>query len=113
MFYSVLTFHLITQRKPFCPPENSHSVKNGKTNLYAPLMSGFNMLATETGDGETESWDALGGPSIMIVTKGRGKMKAGGKEHDLDEGYVFFIGVGEEITFEASRGLQVFTAFVE
>jgi len=76
-------------------------------------MSEFNMLATETGDGETEPRDALGGPSIMIVTKGRGKMKAGGKEHDLDEGNVFFIGVGEEITFEASRGLQMFTAFVE
>jgi mannose-6-phosphate isomerase len=49
----------------------------------------------------------------MIMTKGRGKMKAGGKEHDLNEGYVFFIGVGEEITFEAFRGLQIFTVFVE
>jgi hypothetical protein len=76
-------------------------------------MSEFNMLATEMGDDETESRDALGGPSIMIVTKGRGKMKVGGKEHDLDEGYVLFIGVGKEITFEAFRGLQIFTAFVE
>jgi mannose-6-phosphate isomerase len=27
--------------------------KNGRTNLYAPPMSEFNILATETGDGET------------------------------------------------------------
>lgn len=40
-------------------------------------------------------------------------MKPGGKEHDLDEGYVFFISVSEEITLEASKGLQIFTAFVE
>ena len=76
-------------------------------------MSEFNILVTEMGDGETESLDALGGPSIMIVTKGNGRMKAGGKEHELDEGCVFFIGVGEEITFEAFRGLQIFIAFVE
>jgi mannose-6-phosphate isomerase len=76
-------------------------------------MSEFNILATETGDGETESRDALGGPSIVIMTKGRDKMKVGRKEHGLDEGYVFFIGMGEDITFKVSRGLQVFTAFVE
>jgi len=93
----------------FCPSADRNSVdmfcsvltfprsKSGKTNMYAPPMSEFNMLATEMGDGETESRDALGGPSIMIVTKGRVKMKAGGKEHGLDGGYVFFISVGGEI----------------
>ena len=75
-------------------------------------MSESNMLATEMGDGEAGSLDALGGSSIMTMMKGNGKVGAGGKEHDLDEGYVFFIGVGEEITFELSRGLQTFIVFV-
>jgi len=113
MFCSVLTFMPHDEKEAILPPEKFPRSKNGKTKLYAPPMSEFSMLATEMGDGESESLDALGGPSILIVTKGSGKMKAGGKEHDLDEGYVFFIGAGEEMAFEASKGLQIFTAFVE
>ncbi|OCL07934.1 mannose-6-phosphate isomerase [Glonium stellatum] len=113
LFCSVLTFTPHSGEEAILASEKFPRSKNGKTRVYAPPMSEFNMLATELDDGETESLDALGGPSIMIVTKGKGKMKAGGKEHNLDEGYIFFIGVGEEITFKADKGLQVFTAFVE
>ena len=113
MLCSVLTFTPHNAEDAILPSGKFPRSINGKTNLYALPMSEFNILATETGDGETESRDALGGPSIIIVTKGRGKMRAGGKKHDLDEGYVFFIGVGEQITFEACRGLQIFTAFAE
>jgi len=97
MFCSALAFTPHNVEEAILPSENSRSNK-GKTKLYASPMSEFNMLATEMGDGETDSLDALGEPSIMIVTKGKGKMKAGGKEYDLDEGCVFFIGVSEEIT---------------
>jgi mannose-6-phosphate isomerase len=105
MLYSVLTSTPHNAEEAILPSGKFLRSKNGKTNLYALPTSEFNILATETGDGETESRDALGGPSIVIMTKGRDKMKVGRKEHGLDEGYVFFIGMGEEITFEACRRL--------
>lgn len=71
IFCSVLAFTPHNAEEAILPSEKFPGSKNGKTKLYAPPMSEFNMLATEMGDGETESPDALGGPSLMIVTKGK------------------------------------------
>lgn len=112
-FCSVLTFTPHDANEAILPPSKFDRGKNGKTKLYKPPLSEFSMLATEIGDGESETISALGGPSIMIVTKGEGTLKADGKEHKLSEGYIFFVGQGVEMEFKASKALQAFAAFVE
>jgi len=51
---------------------------------------------------------------VLIVTEGKGSMQADGKTHELSKGYIFFVGQGVEVEFEASEGkLEVYRAFVE
>ena len=81
--------------------------------MYSPPMSEFDMLATEAKKGESETIENINGPSIMIVTKGSGKMKAGDDEFKLSEGYIFFVGAGVETEYVAEDDLQIFRAFAE
>jgi mannose-6-phosphate isomerase len=112
-FTDCLTFSPHSAKEAMLTPKKFARGKNGKTLEYAPPLSEFSVLSTELGKGESETVEKLGGPSVLIVTEGRGTMKAGGKEHELKEGFIFFVGHGVEIEFEAESGLQIFTAFVE
>ena len=89
--------------------------KSGKTVRYSPPLSEFDMYATSLKSGEKEEVSSVGGPTILIATKGGAKMKVGGKvEHDLKEGQVFFIAHGQTVEFEAgSDGLLAHAAYVE
>lgn len=91
----------------------SDKAENGKTVEYAPPISEFNMLATHLGSGEKEKVQPINGPSIMIVIRGEGQLKAGGKTIDLKEGYVFFVGHGVGLEFESTKGLEVYRAYAE
>jgi mannose-6-phosphate isomerase len=94
----------------------THSSKGLKSNtkVYAPPMSEFNMLLTELKAGEGEKIKALQGPSIMVATGGKGNMKADGKEFDVREGYVFFIGFDTQIELVAEgEGLETHIAYCE
>jgi mannose-6-phosphate isomerase len=113
MFISCLTFTPHDAEEAILPPQPFKRCKNGNVKEYAPPLSEFSVLSTQLNDGESESIEALGGPAIMIVTKGEGTMKAEGKEHKLSEGFIFFIGQGVPIDLQATKGLQAFTAFVE
>ncbi|KAF2730491.1 mannose-6-phosphate isomerase [Polyplosphaeria fusca] len=113
LFCSVLTFTPHDKDSAILKSESFERSKYGKTKLYAPPISEFSMLATDLADGERETVEALGGPSIIIVTKGKGTMVADGRQHNLIQGYVYFIAPGVQIEFEAEKGLQMFTAFVE
>jgi mannose-6-phosphate isomerase len=113
MFCDVLTFNPHDPKEAMLPSHTFERSKNGKTKEYAPPLSEFNMLATELKEGESDTVAALNGPSIMIVTKGQGTLKADSKEHKLSEGYIFFVGQGVEMEFKAEKGLQVFTAYAE
>lgn len=113
MFCSVLTFTPHDAKEAILPPEPFKGSKNGKTQLYAPPLSEFSVLATALSDGDSETIRALGGPSIMIVTEGEGIMKGNGKEYKLNAGYIYFIAPGVELDFNASKHLKAFTAFVE
>lgn len=112
-FTECLTYTPHSAKEAMLEPKKFSKAKKGKTLEYAPPLSEFSVLGTELGKGESETIGALGGPSILIATKGSGKMKAKGKDYDLKEGYIFFIGHGVEMEFEADSGLQIFTAFVE
>jgi len=113
MFCSVLTFTPHDAKEAILSPQPFKGGKNGKTQLYAPPLSEFNVLATTLSDGDSETIRALGGPSIMIVTEGEGTMKGNGKEYKLGAGYIYFIAPGVELDFNASKQLKAFTAFVE
>ncbi|KAK3061292.1 hypothetical protein LTS18_006595 [Coniosporium uncinatum] len=113
MFIGCLTFTPHSADEAMLPAKPFDRSKNGKTQIYSPPMSEFDMLNITLNGNESETVEALGGPSIMICTQGSGKLKAGGKERDIQEGYVFFIGQGTEMEFVASDGLQVYNAFVE
>ncbi|KAF2429680.1 mannose-6-phosphate isomerase [Tothia fuscella] len=114
MFTSVLTFTPHNIEEALLKPEQfALSTSKGKTLLYAPPMSEFNMISTELVEGEKETIEKIAGPSILIVTQGKGEMKVGEESFTLAEGFVFFIGQGVETSFQASGHLQMFRAFVE
>ena len=48
----------------------------------------------------------------MWVTSGSGLMKVNGKEFKLDEGYVFFLGPGVRVTYEADSRLAIYAVIV-
>ncbi|KAI9839584.1 MAG: hypothetical protein M1819_002210 [Sarea resinae] len=85
----------------------------GKTRVYAPPLSEFAMLATNLKGNEVETLAAIEGPSILFVVSGDGTMKANGKAHEIKEGYIYFIGHGVGLTFEATNGLTVYMAYAE
>ncbi|KAI9735726.1 MAG: hypothetical protein M1818_006334 [Claussenomyces sp. TS43310] len=94
-------------------PERSDKGRHGKTKVLAPPMSEFNMLITALQKQESETIAALQGPSILVVTAGEGVLRAEGKDHQLREGYVFFIGCGTELELLAQQGLETHIAYSE
>ncbi|KAJ4340640.1 hypothetical protein N0V87_002301 [Didymella glomerata] len=112
-FVGCLTFSPHDSSEAILKPRSFDGSSNGKTQIYAPPMSEFNMLMTSLNDGESDKIRAIGGPSIMIVTEGEGTLKADGKEHKLSAGYIFFIGQGTELEFSATKKLKAFTAHAE
>ncbi|KAF1989063.1 mannose-6-phosphate isomeras-like protein [Aulographum hederae CBS 113979] len=113
MFTSCLTFTPHDALESLLPPESFSKSKKGKTKVYAPPMSEFDMAFLQLGKDEEESWEAIGGPSIFVCTKGSGMLKAQGKEFDVKEGYVFFVGHGVQMDWSSEGELEVFNAFVE
>lgn len=113
MFTSCLTFTPHSPEECMLKPKTFDRSRSGKTQIYAPPLSEFNVLSTELKEGEQETIGAINGPSIFIVTSGEGSFRADGKEHDLKEGYIFFIGHGVDVEYKAAKGLQVYTAYVE
>ncbi|PLB54600.1 mannose-6-phosphate isomerase, class I [Aspergillus steynii IBT 23096] len=85
----------------------------GRSDVYAPPFGEFNVLATWLGGGEVERHEAIGGPSLLVVTKGEGRMKGEGKEWEVKEGAVFFIGQGVELEFESLKGLALYRPYAE
>lgn len=91
------------------------------TTLYDPPIDEFSVLLTDLMDGETESFDAIDGPSILIFTQldgGEGSSaslkSSQGEVKVAREGQVFFIGAGEKVEIAAQGGRVVsYRAFVE
>lgn len=112
-FVGSLTFTPHDKEEASLIPKKYERSKNGKTQIYNPPMGEFDMLATALKKGDKEVIEKIEGPSIMIVTKGKGKLKAGGDEYELSEGFIFFIGAGLETEYAAEEDLQLFRAYAE
>lgn len=68
------------------------------------------MLVTELGSRESEVIKPLQGPGILIVTGG---FESRRKEHEVKEGYVFFIGYNTRLELKAESGLETHLASAE
>ncbi|KAF1924652.1 mannose-6-phosphate isomerase [Didymella exigua CBS 183.55] len=112
-FVGCLTFSPHDTSEAILKPRSFDGSSNGKTQIYAPPMSEFNMLVTSLKDGESDKIRAIRGPSVMIVTEGEGTLKAEDTEHKLSAGYIYFIGQGTEMEFSATKKLKAFTAHAE
>jgi mannose-6-phosphate isomerase len=88
------------------------------TLLYDPPITEFSVLLTRLPPGQEETQRALGGPSIGIVTEGKGRIRSSdGEDVVLGTGEVFFVGAGSSIVVsvpdEANGDLVIFRAFAE
>lgn len=113
-FVKALTFKQHNPEKPILPRSKCEHTSTGKSSMFQPPMSEFSMIVTELEAGENDTLEAVAGPSIAFMTSGQGKMKADGKEYDIQAGHVFFIGQGVEVSYEASsNGFAVYRAYAE
>lgn len=113
LFAECLSFTPHAPEECMLKPQLYERGKNGKTQLYAPPMSEFDMLVTELGPGDQETLRAAGGPSIVLVTRGSGTMLAAGNSYQLNEGSVYFVSHGVDLEVDSKEGLLLHTAFVE
>ncbi|KAJ5996323.1 hypothetical protein N7522_007983 [Penicillium canescens] len=114
LFGQVLTFVPHSAQEALLPRKKSDKGMNGKTDVYAPPISEFNVLYTTLGAGEKETHKSILGPSLMIVTKGCGHMNIpGDKSVELKEGWVFFVGQGVALEFATDKGMAVYRAYAE
>jgi mannose-6-phosphate isomerase len=86
------------------------------TRLYNPPIPEFSVLFTQLRPHESESHDAIDGPSICIVTEGASIVRWDGEgaEMRIGTGDVIFVGAGRDVKFDTvdDEGLTVFRAFV-
>lgn len=114
LFSRALSFKPHNAQDALLPRQKSEKGMHGKTDQYSPPFSEFNVLVTCLGAGEQETHKAILGPSIMIVTKGCGTMKApGNKTHELNEGWVYFVGQGVALDISSEKGMAVYRPFAE
>lgn len=114
MFVNALTFQQHDAKKPLLDRSQCGRSSTGKTTEFKPPMSEFNMLVTELKSGETDKIKAVNGPSVAFMTSGQGKMKADGKDFDVQAGYIYFIGQGVEVAYESSSDdFAIYRAYAE
>lgn len=113
-FVQALTFKQHNAEKPLLPRSKCEHSSSGKTYMFKPPMSEFNMIVTELKSGENDSIASVAGPSVAFMTSGQGSMKAGGKEYELKAGYIFFVGQGVEVSYQSSSDdFAVYRAYAE
>ncbi|KAI0969029.1 RmlC-like cupin domain-containing protein [Xylaria arbuscula] len=111
-FANTLTFKAHSKDDVILASTKFNKSKNGKTVVYKPPMSEFDMLRTDLGQGENEEITASDGPGVLIVTSGKGVLHADGQEFELSEGFIFFIAPGVDVRLESQSGLQAYTAVI-
>ncbi|KAK3940851.1 RmlC-like cupin domain-containing protein [Diplogelasinospora grovesii] len=112
MFAETLTFKAHSVDDVKLPSKRSDKSKTGKTIVYSPPMSEFDILKTGLHGGESDEISASDGPGVFIVTQGHGKMEADGKTFDLSEGYIFYVAPGVPVRWETETGMQIHMAVV-
>lgn len=89
---------------------------NSSSILYDPPIEEFSVIKTDiNASGGKATFDPVEGPSIVICTKGTGKISVGPKSEEIREGFVYFVGATAELVMEStgSEPLVTFKAFCE
>lgn len=104
-------------------PSSKHVVKplpifqSSVSTLYDPPIPEFSVIQVKLPSGAKECHDEIRGPSIAIVTEGKGKVSWGleGEALDIGLGDVFFVGAETRIELEANDAGEfvIYRAFVE
>jgi mannose-6-phosphate isomerase len=85
--------------------------------LYDPPIPEFAVIKVEVPAGELEKHPKLDGPSITIVTDGKGSVhwnEGEGLDLELGAGDAFYVGAGTEINIRPQGGkMTLYRAFVE
>ncbi|CEO59419.1 Putative Mannose-6-phosphate isomerase [Penicillium brasilianum] len=69
--------------------------------LYDPPIEEFSVVKTDLNrTGAKLTFDPADGPSIIICTRGKGRISVGNKTEEVKEGYVFFVGATAECIIE-------------
>lgn len=113
LFTNALTFSPRSSNEALLSSRPFDRATSGKTKLFAPPISEFNMILTKLATGEKEEIKAIHGPSVMVVTAGKGKMTAEGNTYDLKEGFVYFVACDVETKLEAQGELETLRAYCE
>ena len=118
---SNLTYTASPSSKHVVEPKLNHfslSVSQSSVStLYDPPIPEFSVIQVKLPSGGKECHGEVRGPSIAIVTEGKGKVswRLEGESLDIGLGDVFFVGAGTGIELEASGvgELVIYRAFVE
>ncbi|KAF8959579.1 mannose-6-phosphate isomerase [Flammula alnicola] len=112
---SGLTYTASAPTKHVVDPQAFRAASSAST-LYDPPIPEFSVVQVKLSSNETESHPAVRGPSIAIVTDGKGEVSwAEGNTLDVGLGDVIFIGAGTAVHL-ANNGIDefvIYRAFVE
>ena len=102
------SMHLV---KPASFPSSSASVSY--STLYDPPVPEFSVVRVALAASEQEVHEPVPGPSVVVVTGGKGMVKWNEETLEIGEGEVFFIGADTGVEF-APEGekLVVYRAYV-
>ncbi|WWC64943.1 mannose-6-phosphate isomerase, class I [Kwoniella dejecticola CBS 10117] len=110
----MLTYESGPGNKQLLKPINFNE-QDDTSKLYDPPIAEFSVVKINLPAGGKTPHRKIEGPSIAIITQGKGSVSASSNEDEVDfeRGQVIFIGADQEVQWEASEELEVFRAFVE
>lgn len=88
---------------------------SSQVTLYDPPIDEFSVVKTDLKSvGAKATFESIAGPSIVLCTKGSGKISVGPKVEEVKVGYVYFVGATAELVLESdSEEFTTFKAFCE
>lgn len=103
---------------PFATLNRAAYSGGGAAVLYDPPIDEFAVVRTVLrGEGARATFDPVAGPSLVICTKGRGRIAVGPTSEEMGEGWVYFVGASAECLLESAGGPEdefiTFRAFCE
>ncbi|CAG8529992.1 4348_t:CDS:2 [Diversispora eburnea] len=103
---NMLTYKYGSAKSQILKPTPYNNSKNSL--LYDPPIEEFSVILTRLNpqNNKREVFEGIAGPSILIVTEGKGSLLIDNKSKNLEPGSIFFIGSKTSFVIEAAEGCQ-------
>ncbi|KAG9295418.1 hypothetical protein G9A89_013447 [Geosiphon pyriformis] len=97
----------ILKPEPYDPITSKHSL------LYNPPIEEFSVILTQLSRGSREIFVPINGPSILIVTEGKGSIKVADsiQGETIEKGSVYFVGADSDVILSASEESESFVSY--